>query len=166
MKWAVFIALAGMQAFGATPASFRLEPGDFRWIPFTVNQTPTEVDCSFQVVRGDPSVHMELLPMSEFRRFNLGREHETLAISENGRAGAFRRILDGRGQYVVVVINQSKARPATVTLEVRTDLNPNADVSAKTISPQRRLSVILISFAIFFTTVTWAGFRLLRAIKT
>ena len=166
MRFAVLFALLSVNVFGVTPASFRLDPGDFRWIPFTVNQVPTEVDSSFQVTRGDASVHMELLPMGEFRRFNRGREHETLAISENGRAGSFRRVLDTRGQYVVVVINKSNARPVTVTLEVRTDLNPNADVSARTISPQRRLAVILISFAIFFGTVTWAGVRLLRTIRT
>ena len=161
----LLIALLSVRGFAANPAPFRLDPGEFRWIPFTVNQTPTEVDSSFQVIRGDPSVHMELLPMSEFRRFNRGREHSTLALSENGRSGAFRRILDTRGQYVVVVINKSNAHAAMVALEVRTDLNPNADVIAKTISPQRRLAVILISFAIFFATVTWAGVRLLRAIK-
>jgi len=166
MKSAILIALLSVRVFGATPASFRLEPGDFRWIPFTVNQVPTEVNSSFQVTRGDPSVHMELLPMSDFRRFNRGREHQTLALSETGRTGSFRRVLDTRGQYVVVVINKSNARPATVTLEVRTDLNANAGVSARTISPQRRLAVILISFAIFFATVTWAGVRLLRTMKT
>ena len=35
---------------------FRLEPGDFRWVPFTVRQTPAEVDCHFEVIEGNPSV--------------------------------------------------------------------------------------------------------------
>ncbi|MDE3196558.1 MAG: hypothetical protein KGN84_09455 [Acidobacteriota bacterium] len=152
-------------AFAASPAPFRLDPGEFRWIPFTVNQIPTEVDSHFQVIRGEPAVHMELLPMAEFRQFNRGREHETLAVSGTGRAAGFRRVLDSRGQYVVVVINESRSTPALVTLEVRTDLNPNADVIAKTISPQRRLAVILISFALFFATVTWTGIKLLRAVR-
>jgi hypothetical protein len=166
MKLALWFALLGAPVFAANPTPFRLDPGEFRWIPFTVNQTPTEVESSFQVMRGDPSVHIELLPMSEFRRFNRGREHETLAASDSGRSGAFRRILEARGQYVVVAINKSKSQAAVVMLELRTDLNPNADVIAKTISPQRRLTVILISFGIFFATVTWAGVRLLRSIQS
>jgi len=166
MKLLLMAALLVSPVVGASPAPFRLDPGEFRWIPFTVNQIPTEVDSSFEIVRGDPSVHMELLPMSDFRRFNRGKEHNTLAISVTGRSGAFRRILETRGQYVVVVVNKSKTKPAMVTLELRTNLNPTGDAVAKTISPQRRLTVILISFAIFFTTVTWAGLKLLKAIDT
>src|SRR5580704_7439784 len=77
---------------------FRLEPGDFRWVPFTVRQTPSEVDCRFEVVRGNPSVHVELLPMSEFRLFSRGREHDTMALTPDGRSGEFKRIIDVRGR--------------------------------------------------------------------
>ena len=166
MKWAVALLVVAGSAFGAEPAPFRLDPGEFRWFPFTVKQVPTEVDCHFEVVKGDASVHMELLPMSEFRRFSRGREHETLAVSEDAHSAGFRRMMDTRGQYAVVVINKRGAPPAMVSLEVRTDLNPNADVVAKMLPPQRRLVVILISFAIFFVTVTWAGLKLARAIRT
>jgi len=74
-------------------------------------------------------------------------------------------MVDARGQYAVVVQNRAGAPPAMVSLEVRTDLNPNADVVAKTLPPERRLVVILISFAIFFITVTWSGIKLVRAIR-
>src|SRR5580704_6572508 len=128
---------------------FRLEPGDFRWVPFTVRQTPSEVDCRFEVVRGNPSVDVELLPMSEFRLFSRGREHDTMAVTPKGRSGEFRRIVDVRGQYAVVVKNARGAPPATVLLRVQTNLNSDVD-AARTLSPTRRLTVILISFAFFF----------------
>lgn len=168
MKWLLLAVAAGAMAFGAEPGPtpFRLDPGEFRWFPFTVKQVPTEVECHFEVVRGQASVHMELLPMSEFRRFSRGREHDTLAVSDDGRSAGFRRMMDTRGQYAVVVINKRGAAPAMVSLEVRTDLNPNADVVAKMLPPERRLVVILISFAIFFVTVTWSGLKLIRAIRT
>ena len=126
---------------------------------------PTEVDCRFEVVKGDATVHMELLPMSEFRRFNRGREHDTLAVSDDAAVGGVSgaswnpRQIHGGGD------NNSGARPALVSLEVRTDLNPNADVVAKVLPPGRRLAVILISFAIFFVTITWSGIKLVRAIR-
>ena len=166
MKFAILFLLSAT-AWGVeqTQAPFRLDPGEFRWFPFTVKQVPTEVDCHFEVVKGDASVHMELLPMSEFRRFNRGREHDTLAISYDAKSAGFRRMVDARGQYAVVVQNRAGAPPAMVSLEVRTDLNPNADVVAKTLPPERRLVVILISFAIFFITVTWSGIKLVRAIR-
>jgi hypothetical protein len=166
MNFPIMIALA--LAAGSQPRDgaqpFRLEPGDFRWVPFTVRQTPSEVDCRYEVISGNPSVHVELLPMSEFRLFNRGREHDTMALTPDGRSGEFRRIVDVRGQYAIVVKNARGAPPATVLLRVETNLNPGAEV-ARTLSPGRRLTVILISFAFFFVTVAWSGRRLMRALR-
>jgi len=145
---------------------FRLEPGDFRWVPFTVRQTPVEVDCDFEVIEGNPSVHVELLPMSEFRLFDRGLDHETLVVTQDGRSGVFRRIIDTSGQYAVVVVNGKRAPPATVSLQVRTKVNPAASDIARTLSPRRRLTVILISFAFFFVTVTWSARKLIRRMRS
>jgi hypothetical protein len=152
-----------------TPESnqpFQLGPGDFRWVPFTVRQTPAEVDCRFEVLKGNPSVHVELLPISEFRLFDRGREHATMAATPNGRGGAFRRIIDTRGQYAVVVINARGAPSATVSLRVQTKVNPTGADVARTLSPRRRLTVILISFTLFFVTVAWSGRKLIRAMRS
>lgn len=148
-----------------TPQAIRLEPGDYRWIPFTVKQVPTEVECRYEVLQGGASVHVELLPMGEFRAFNRGRAHETLAVSPDSRTGAFRRVIEQRGQYAVVVKNAEKATAVTVSLEVKTDLNPNADAVAQELPARRRLVVILASFALFFVIVSWSGVKLLRGLK-
>ena len=58
-----------------------------------------------------------------------------------------------------------RAPPATVLLHLRTSLNPGADI-ARTLSPARRLTVILISFAFFFVTVAWSGRKLVRAMRS
>jgi hypothetical protein len=157
-----FSLAAGAQETGQP---FRLEPGDYRWQTIAIRQTPSQVDCHFEVLSGTPSVHLELLPKSEFRRFDRGEEHETLVVTPDGRSGAFRRIIDVSGEYDVVVVNGKHAPPATVSLEVRTSVNPNAGDTARTLSPQRRLTVILISFAFFFLTVTWSARKLLRAMR-
>jgi hypothetical protein len=142
---------------------FRLAPGDFRWVPFTVRQTPEEVDCHFDVVQGNPTVHLELLPISQFRLFDRGLEHDTLVVTPDSRTGDFRRIIDVSGQYAVVVVNEKRAPAVTVALRVETSINPDAGDVARTLSPRRRLTVILISFAFFFITVTWSARKLLRA---
>ena len=144
---------------------FRLGPGDFRWVPFTVRQTPAQVDCHFEVLEGNPTVHVELLPMSEFRLFDRGLDHDSLVVTPDGRGGDFRRIVDVSGQYAVVVVNGKRARPATVSLQVRTIVNPAASDVARTLSPQRRLTVILISFGFFFVTVTWSARKLIRGMR-
>jgi hypothetical protein len=165
----MLIAIALLLFAGGPPRDegqpFRLEPGDFRWVPFTVRHTPSEVDCHFEVLSGNPSVHVELLPMSEFRLFDRGQEHDTMAVTPKGRSGDFRRIIDVRGQYAVVVVNARGAPPATVLLRVQTNLNPGAEV-ARTLSPARRLTVVLISFAFFFVTAAWSGRKLIRAMRS
>ena len=163
MAFALVLAAAGESPDGVQP--FRLEPGDFRWIPFTVRHIPSEVDCRFDVLKGNATVHVELLPMSEFRLFNRGREHDTMALTAMGRSGEFRRIIDSRGQYAIVVENARGALPATVVLHVETNLNPGAEV-ARTLSPARRLTVVLMSFGVFFITIAWSGRRLWRAMRS
>jgi hypothetical protein len=142
----------------------RLEAGDFRWMPFTVRHTPSEVDCSYAVVQGGGTVHVELLPMSEFRAFSRGRGHDTIALTPDGRSGEFKRIIEQRGQYAVVLENAPGAHPVSVVLDVRTNVTPGADI-AQTLSDTRRLIVIGISFAFFFGTLAWSGHRLLRAAR-
>ena len=163
MAW--LAAFPGMTRAQDSGQPFRLAPGDFRWVPFTIRQTPTEVECRFEVIEGNPSVHIELLPMSEFRLFDPRGRHETMAVTPAARKGDFRRMIDTRGRYALVVVNAKNAPPATVTLDLQTNVNPaGADVS-RTLPPRRQLAVILISFAFFFVTVTWSSRALIRAMR-
>jgi hypothetical protein len=174
MTWLISLALllmAGAEAPGAESAprpdqSFKLEPGDFRWVPFTVRQTPTSVDCSFEVVQGNATVHAELLPMSEFRLFDRGRPHETMAVSATGARGAFRRVIDAPGQYAVVVVNARNVRRVMVSLHLETELNPKGADVARTLPPGRRLAVLLISFGVFLVTAAWSSRKLIRAMRS
>ena len=149
----------------AKPQQIRLEPGEYRWIPLTVKQTPTEIACRLAVSEGDPTVHAELLPMSEFRLFTRGQKHDTLAISREGPNVEFRRIVDYPGQYAVVVKNRGDAGPVTVSFDVRTEVDPASGAMAQTLPAKNRLAVILVSFAFFFVTVVWSGMKLMRAIR-
>jgi hypothetical protein len=165
----LWFTMALLLAAGQTPDAgqpFKLAPGDFRWLPVTVRQTPVEVDCHFEVTGESKNVHLELLPMSEFRLFDRGRDHDTLASTPEGRSGGFRRIVDVRGQYAVVVVNARGAPPAVVSLQLQTNVNPSGTDVARTLSPQRRLVVIAISFAFFFATVAWSGRKLILAMRS
>jgi hypothetical protein len=146
--------------------SFRLDPGDFRWVPFTVKKTPASVTCRFEVLEGDATVHAELLPMSEFRLFDRGRQHETMAVTATSRAGEFRRVIDAGGQYAVVIVNEKKARPVTVSLRVETNVSPGGGDIARELPPRRRLTVVVIGLGIFFVTVTWSSRKLISAMRS
>lgn len=165
--WAIAgLLLAAVASGEDADQAFRLAPGDFRWVPFTVKQVPTSVDCRFDVVQGEPKVHVELLPMSEFRLFSRGLEHSTMAVTPMGRTGAFRQMIAAPGQYALVAINDRGAGPASITLHFATSVNPNGADVARTLDPGRRLAVILISFAVFIVTVTWSSRTLIRAMRS
>ncbi|MDP9170525.1 MAG: hypothetical protein M3N54_07910 [Acidobacteriota bacterium] len=165
MKILIALALA-TPLLAQQQSPFRLEQGEFRWIPVIVKQIPTEIECKFQVVAGGPTAHLELLRMHDFRLFTRNREHATLAVSPKSRTGNFRRVIDNRGQYAVVVVNEKNAPAVMVSLEVSTEVDPNPKLLSRELPPARRLTVILISFALFFVTITWSGLKLLRAART
>lgn len=148
-----------LSALAQQQAPFRLEPGEFRWIPVNVKQIPTQIECKFQVVGGGPTAHLELMRMRDFRLFTRNQKHGSLAISPTSQSENFRRFVDYRGQYAVVVVNEKGAPPVMVSLEVST----NTSVISRELAPGRRLAVILISFGLFFVTVSWSGLKLLRA---
>jgi hypothetical protein len=163
----LFLTLALLFFAGPAPdQSFRLDPGDFRWIPFTVRHTPSGVTCRFEVLKGDGSVHAELLPMSEFRLFGRGRPHDTMAITSKARSGEFRRVIDADGQYAVVIVNDKNARPALISLHVETNVAADSGDVARTLPPDRQLTVVLIGLGFFFVTATWSSRKLINAMKS
>jgi hypothetical protein len=136
---------------------------DYRWVQVVVRRIPTLIDCSFQVVTGAPSVHVELVSEQDFRQFSRRLPYETLEATETGHSGRFQRLMETPGRYRVLIRNRQGAAPVAVSLAVRTEVDPqNGDVSAG-VTPLRRLVVILASLMIFSGTVMWSGRRLLRA---
>jgi hypothetical protein len=45
------------------------------------------------------------------------------------------------------------------------DFGNSSTTPVRTLTPQRRLAVILISFAVFFAIAGWSGRRLIRALS-
>ena len=148
-----------------TPQQIHLAPGGYRWIPLTVKQTPTEIACRYQVLEGNAGVHAELLTMREFRLFARGLQHESLAITREGQSAEFRRIVGATGQYAAVISSRKDAGQVVVSFDVRTEVDPASANVAQTLPARRRLTVILISFALFFITVVGSGILLTRAIR-
>jgi hypothetical protein len=158
------LVLGALAAAAGEAAPFRLEPGDNRYIQFSVTHVPTLMDCTFKVLKGEPSVHMEVMSDVSYRQYIRGRDYEPLASSAEGESGEIRRLLDERGRFDVMLVNTGTAA-VVVEMEVRTDLDPSAESLARVLSPERRLTVILVSFGLFFGMVIWAGVKLLRGVN-
>lgn len=163
---ALAIATASLAAQSAdTSQVFVLKSGDYTWLPVSVHRIPTAVDCHFEVVGGNPPVHAELVSSRDFVLYSRGREYETLAVTPSGGAGGFRRIIETRGNYRIVILNDRGAPAAAVNLTVHVDVDPEPSTVTTGISTRRKIGVILASLALFVTTVIWSGRKLLRAYK-
>ena len=65
----------------------------------------------------------------------------------------------------MVVDNRALHAPVKVHLRVALDFSVQPEQGVRTLSPERRLAVILISFAVFFGIVTWSARKLLNAAR-
>ena len=159
---ALLLAAAGSGSGSDSNQAIRLDAGEYRWWPIYVRQVPTQVNCRFEVLNGAQTVHAELVPQDQFRAFIRRRNYEKLVTTGDAKNGSFSQIITARGNYAVVIINEKNAPTAVVSLSIETTINPSAG-RARTLPPRRRLTVILVSFAIFFVSIGWSGWRLIQA---
>jgi hypothetical protein len=142
--------------------AIRLDAGEYRWWPIYVRQAPTQVNCHFEVLNGAQTVHAELVPQDQFHAFIRRKSYQKLTATGAAKNGFFSQIIPMRGNYAVVIINEKNAPTAIVSLSIETNINPTAGL-VRTLPPRRRLTVILVSFAIFFVSIGWSGWRLIQA---
>lgn len=159
----ILLTAVSLPADSADNPPFALPPGEFRVIDIHVRHTPMRVDAAFRVIEtpGTPpnaSVRMELLPRAALRAMQRGLAHQALAVTPDGSSGKFRNTIEDPGAYRIVISNRDTATPAMVALTLSTDLN--ADVTATELSPARRITVIAVSFLVFFAMVGYSGWKL------
>jgi hypothetical protein len=147
----------------ASDQVFVLQGGDYNWLPVDVRRVPTAIECHFEAIQGNRTVHVELVSARDFIRYSRHHDYETLATTQPASSGGFRRMIETPGRYSVVIMNDKGALPAAVTLTVRMDVDPPPAGVSKGISTTRQISVIVLSLGLFFSTAFWSGRRLLRA---
>jgi hypothetical protein len=145
--------------------AIRIPTGEYKWWPLHVRKAPSEIDCRFEVLHGDATVHAELLHEYDFRQFVRHRPYEKITETPAGSRASFSQLVPDRGDYAVVIINKAGAPPAIISMFIEAKVSPEGGRIARTLAPARRLAVILISFAIFFVSAGWSGHRLIRAMK-
>ena len=142
-----------------------IPPRDWRYVEVLLKQTPVVVNCSFEVRSPGAGVRVELVTRAEFERLRAGRSHSVVTETAVAASGALHHVVRMPGEYELVADNRANSVPATVHLRASLDFSGRRDVGVRYLSPERRLTVILTSFAVFFGIVTWSARKLLRAIK-
>ncbi|HEY3839279.1 MAG TPA: hypothetical protein VGL72_22055 [Bryobacteraceae bacterium] len=165
MKLALLFLLSTAAASSVvlTDDVFQIPADEWRWVRFDVRQRAATVACRFETVGGGEA-RAELVSRSELERFREHKQHDALASTDPGHQGTLSHYIDEAGEYAVVIENAGE-RPAAVHLNVGLDFAAPRPVS-RSLSPERQLTVIVVSFAMFFAIVTFSARALLRAMKS
>jgi hypothetical protein len=169
MKLALFLVagvlLVATSAFGSavlTDDVYQLPAGDWRWVRFEIRQRPATAECRFEALGGG-DVRAELVSRPELELFKEHRRHDALASTEPRNAGAISQYIEEPGEYAVIIEN-TDSHAVAIHLNVSLSFGVAKPVS-RFLSPARRLTVILVSFAMFLAIVTFSARALLRAMK-
>ncbi len=112
-------------------------------------------------VRSGGDVRLLLMTRADVERMSEDRPHAALMTIGPDRSGRLQYAVPQPGDYVLVVDNRDNPTPARVHLSVWLDFRRITGIS-----PQRQLTVILLSFAFFFGVVGWSAHRIWKGIQT
>lgn len=153
------LLLAAVPRVEVTDEVYNIPGNDWRWVELSLNQRAALVTATYSVLEGAPEVRAALLPKDDVLALRSGDSLADFDPTPAAAAGELRRHTRELGSYAVVVQNRSSSA-ASVRLRVWLDFPV-----ATTISPQRRLAVVVISFAAFFAIVGFSARRILRAVR-
>lgn len=142
---------------------YRIPASEWRYVELGLKQRPAVVSARFETTRGGSQVRLSLLRREDLERLREGMAHGTIDATPEGTAGALSYDVQAPGDYVLVIDNGAPV-PASVHLTVWLDFARHAPAVTQ-ISPQRQLTVVLVSFAVFFAIVSFSARRLLRAVR-
>jgi hypothetical protein len=143
--------------------TYQLPPGDWRWIRFEIRQRPATAFCRFETIGEPGTVRLELVSRADLELFKQHKSHGSLSASPSTTTGTINQYIDQPGEYAAIIENKA-TRPAAVHLLLSLSFQPPRPV-ARTLSPTRRLTVILVSFGMFFAIVTFSARALLKAMR-
>jgi hypothetical protein len=155
----VCLLLAAVPHVEVVDEVYQLPPNDWRWVPISLNQRPAVVIAQYRALAGTPAIRAALVPGDEVRKLRSGDGLDDYDPTPDGPTGQLRRHTRQPGDYAVVIENRS-AIPVSVRVRITLDFP-----TATTISPRRQLTVVAISFGVFFAIVGFSARRLLGALR-
>jgi hypothetical protein len=140
---------------------FQVPAADWRYVDLGSMRRPAIVKAAFSVESGLP-IRLMLMTRGDLDRMSHGETYAPLSAVAS-HSGSFEHRIRPPGDYVVVLENaaletRANPRPASVHLRILLDYG-----DATQLSPERKLTVIAISFAVFFGLVSFSATKLWRA---
>jgi hypothetical protein len=143
---------------------YQIPAGEWRYVELGLKQQPATVLADFRSMAGSHQIRVALMRREDLEHLRNGLAHGVIAVTPAADNGALIHHVGVPGEYVLVVDNLGE-NPAAVHLKIRLDFSAMRSPPVTRISPERRLTVVLVSFSVFFGIVTWSARRLLRAVR-
>jgi hypothetical protein len=158
IAWILLVAASsGVELVDQT---FLIPANDWRFVDLGLRHRPAVIHAEFDVQSGPP-VQLILMERADLERLNRSETHAVVAATGVKPHGRLNVRTVKPGDYVVVVENRSgETEAANVRLRVSVDF-----VEATQLSPERQLTVVAISFAVFFGIVTYSARRLWQGVR-
>jgi hypothetical protein len=156
---ALVFLLAASQRVLLVDKTFEIPAMQWRYWDHSLSVEPALLSCQFESARRDTRVRVALVSRRELNAWLGGRDHDEMGSTPVGPNGMLRVAAHDAETYVV--IENRGSRPASVHLRVFLEEAP-----VRHLSRGRQLTVVAISFGVFFAIVSLSARKLLRAVKT
>ena len=138
--------------------------GDWRFVQVSLKQRAAFVSADYRVESG-PDVRLALLPREDLEGLRKDLPDSVLAVTAPATAGRLRYPVSLRGSYAILIDNREGSSAALVRTRAFLDFGARPAPDVIRLSPRRQLTVIAISFAVFFAIVSYSARRLLQGIR-
>jgi len=142
---------------------YQIPASEWRYVELTLQQQPALVTARYRVTAGPPKLRLALMLREDEEKLRAGTPHGVIDVTAEGVSGTLEYPVRERGDYVLVIDNQGR-EPASVHIQIWLDFARRGPTVTQ-LSPQRQLTVMLISFAVFFGIVSYSARRLLKTIR-
>lgn len=160
IAFAWIVLLAATTRIELVNQDYQIAPADWQWVPVSLKQQAGMMEARFETQPGSGLVRLVLM-----RRQDLDdMPHGALALTGRGASGDLGQYIQEPGDYALVVDNRESRQAANVHLSVWMDF-VRRRTRVQTASRERQMTVILVSFAVFFAIVGWSAKRLLGAVR-
>ena len=160
------ILLAASSRVDLVDDLYQIPAGQWRYIELGLRQKPAFVAADFEVKSGPSAVRLALMRREDMERLREDRPSGVLAATDPGGSGQLRYQVGVAGDYILLIDNRmSPGRPTEAHLRVSLDFGRVPGPAITRLSVPRQITVIAISFAVFFAIAGFSARRLLRGIN-
>lgn len=143
----------------------QIPAGEWRYVEVSLRQKPAFVSSNFEVAAGSHEVRLALMRRDDLEKLRQDRPHGVLTATDPAGSGRLRFQVQVAGDYVLLIDNREGRDPASAHLRVALDFRSPPEPAVTGLSLQRQVTVIAISFAVFFAIAGFSARRLLRGMK-